>query len=448
MAKSAFPGDALSRAVTTFAYRPELGQQVLLREGYLYADTPELMRGILGHVRAEHMFSSPEIWIQRGAGIDHAVRNPQTKRYAYHSGPNRGRRVRVLPFDRVVRSEAELASPLHRDLRRLRNRLGFDRMRVERMTDEGVVATLRYGNLWIPTVLGSQGAELEKVCEVVEPGKEAAVQQAREQVYRRLRVVDRLRNVVLDQVREGLPFDEPKTEYGQQDGRLRPAWEQAYRLNLAAYRFQGDVYTVFTAEGRPMVPQVCLDFLLDTLDRAGGGWWGNKEQPRERSRGRFDREGLGLENPRSIDQFIVLAGTRPSQMDLMTVPPAERVEFRRERAFLDYLAAHANDFQVGDMVILRGYLPRPSDRRHDIMHFHSAYVYETDPITGVPILLAGNAGVPRLTTWRYEMSRSPRRAIHYRIRLRTDWLESFVEPTDGNVGEPPPLVAVSPYGME
>lgn len=38
-------------------------------------------------------------------------------------------------------------------------------------------------------------------------------------------------------VGEALPFDEPKTEEGQQDGNLRPAWRWAYTHGWDSYTF-------------------------------------------------------------------------------------------------------------------------------------------------------------------------------------------------------------------
>lgn len=446
--RTRFPADVIAQSITRYQYRPDLGRQVLLREGYLYAESESHLRGILAHLRAEHMFDAPRIWIQRGGRTLSASRDPKTGSYRHDEGPNEGQDVRILPFDRIVGSPDELREPLHRELRVLRNRLGFDQMRIDRITREGIIADLRYDNLWVTTVLDGTGPQLEAACEVVQPAQEGKLRQARAEATRRLELVHALRLVALAQANEGLPFDEPKTEYGQQDGKLRPRWEQAYDRGQKGFTYQGDWYPVFTPDGRAKVPQVCLDFLLDTLERAGGSWWNPASGPRQRTIGRFDRAALGLANPRSIDHFVQFAATHPDKVDLWTVPPAERIEFQHERRFLDFLAAHADDFRAGDIVLIKGYLPRPGDRRHDIMHYHSVYVYETDPVTGVPMLLIGNSGVPRLTTWRFEMDRTPRRAVYYRIRPKTEWLASFVVDQGGSCFEPAPLVTAGPRGMQ
>jgi hypothetical protein len=65
------------------------------------------------------------------------------------------------------------------------------------------------------------------------------------------------------------------------------------------------------------------------------------------------------------------------------------------------------------------------------MHMHSFFVYETDPMSGMPIVLAGNPGQPVLQTWQFEAFRTPERSIQYRIRPRSAWLRSFLKgPSD------------------
>lgn len=447
LAQTRFPADVIRQSIERYAHRPDLGRQVLLREGYLYADNSAMLRGLNEYVRVEQLFDATKIQVQRGDVTHAAVRDPVTRKYTYEDGPNAGQRVKVLPFDRIVSSPDELRDPIHRSFRALRNDLGFERMLIQRMTTEGIVADLRYADLWVPTVLDGEGAGLHRVCEAVDPAHRERVDEARSRAEQRLRLVQKVREVALQQVREALPFDEPKTEYGQQDGMLRPRWETAYADGQPGFRYQGDWYPVFGADGHPAVPQVCLDFLLDTLERAGGSWWRPNGQPRERTMGRFDRASLELANPRSIDQFIGFATSHPEQVDLLSIPPAELIEFRHAQRFLAYLERNAAEFVPGDIVIIRGYIPRPGDRRHDIMHYHSAFVYETDPVTGVPTLLIGNSGVPRLTTWRYEMMRTPRRSVRHRIRLHPQWLSTFIDPAAGPI-EPVPIVAGGRYGVE
>jgi hypothetical protein len=119
----------------------------------------------------------------------------------------------------------------------------------------------------------------------------------------------------LSQIEEALPFDEPVTEDGQQDGNLRPAWTWAYKQGWDSYEFNDDRYMVFDGAGRPKVPQVCIDFITDTLERASGTWWRGRDGQRERLRGKLDFETLGIENRRSVERFVRFAKAHPEWFD-------------------------------------------------------------------------------------------------------------------------------------
>jgi hypothetical protein len=79
------------------------------------------------------------------------------------------------------------------------------------------------------------------------------------------------------------------------------------------------------------------------------------------------------------------------------------------------------------------------------MHYHSFYVVESDPITGMPILLAGNSGRPRLRAWDNVMRSAPLRSIKTRIRPRLEWLERHllssgaVSALEPGLGGPSPI---------
>ena len=64
--------------------------------------------------------------------------------------------------------------------------------------------------------------------------------------------------------------------------------------------------------------------------------------------------------------------------------------------------------------------------RYEEVHTHTFFIFESDPITGMPMLLAGNSGKPRIVTWDSEMIRAPKRSIRHRIRLNTEWLYDHI----------------------
>ena len=73
----------------------------------------------------------------------------------------------------------------------------------------------------------------------------------------------------------------------------------------------------------------------------------------------------------------------------------------------------------GDIIIIRGYAPWDY---YQEQHTHTFFIYEADPVTGMPMLLAGNSGRPRIIGWDTEMLRAPLRSIRYRIRPNVEWL--------------------------
>jgi hypothetical protein len=423
---------------TLFSAKPDLGRSVLLRDGYVYAEKPALAFALVDLVSAQTLFSDERIWIQRGERQLTAERT-KAGNYVFVDGPEKGQRVRLLLFDRIGTGPAPV--PLHRDFRTLRARLGFDRVKVRHLTENAIVADLRYGSVWVPTLLDSQGAHLELRCDVADPAARANIAAFRATTEQKERLLGPLRASMIEQVEDGLPFDEPITEYGQQDGRLRREWLRAYQAGKRSYEFQDDIYEVFNIRGRPLVPQVCVDFLFDSLERASGTHYRARGEKRERVLGRLDFGTMSDETRRRATSFIEYAQARPESFDVHMLGEHERVEFKYGQKFADYLVREADHFAPGDVVMIRGYTPW--DKRNNLMHFHSFFVYESDPLTGQPIVLAGNPGKPLLQTWQFEAFRTPDRSIWYRVRPHTEWLASVVTPSTENPLTPPPL-AVDP----
>ena len=427
------PWSMISRLWPVFSANPELGRSVLLREGYLYAEKPELAFALVDLVAAQLLFSDKQIWIQRGERTLTAERS-KSGHYVFVDGPERGERVRLLLFDRIGVGSPPPA--LHRDFRALRDALGFDRAKIVHQTDDTVVADLRYGKLWVRTLLRAEGAHLSRSCESVSVENAAALTAYRNEQARRLRALEPLRRAMVLGIEDGLPFDEPLTEYGQQDGRLRRLWLQAYVGRQSDYEFQGDKYYVFNAAGRPLVPEVCVDYIFDSFERAGGTWWRPRGEPRERVVGKVDFATLSDETMRRATSFIDYATQHPESFDVVTLPEEDRVPFKFAKRLSDYLIEEADHYRPGDVVLIRGYAPWDKPWKPKIQHTHSFFVYESDPLTGMPITLAGNPGRPLLQTWQFEAFRTPDRSIWTRVRPHLGWLESVV--AEDLPGEPLP----------
>jgi hypothetical protein len=438
--RTSSPWSLIQKLTSVLAMNTQLGRQVLLREGYLYAEKPDLAFALVDLVKAHHLFDTPRIWIQRGETVLTAERSASGP-YAYRDGPQRGQRVRLLLFDRI--GTGEVPAPLHRDLRSLRQRLGFERAKVRHITEDEIVLELQYGEVSIPTVVSSRGPRLELGCELLPPDQMPQVSAARSRHARSQRVLAPLRRAMLAGVEEGLPFDEPLTEYGQQDGQLRRFWLRAYLDGKNTYEINGDRYSTFDPRGRPLVPQVCVDFVFDTLERASGTWWRARGDTPGRTAGKLDFGTITNEELRRASSFLALAEERSDWFETWTVPESERIPLKATKSLVEYLEAHAADFVPGDVVFIRGYAPWDKPWRPRVMHFHSFFVYETDPITGFPAMLVGNPGRPLLQTWQFEAFRTPDRSIWYRMRPRLEWLEEAISfnPDDAETLENAPLAA-------
>ena len=86
--------------------------------------------------------------------------------------------------------------------------------------------------------------------------------------------------------------------------RGRPCWSAVYCASqLAAVgavfliRFFGTTdVKIYDRRGRPVPPQVCVDFIIDTWERSSGSWWAPLEAPKhavslyDGSNGDADRE--------------------------------------------------------------------------------------------------------------------------------------------------------------
>lgn len=435
--KSPHPGGVLQKLIDTKPPSPELLRDVALRDGYLYADDLAHAEALVRLLRAETLFTQPEIWIQRGEEL--LTARLHANQYRYTNGPLEGQPVALVLFDRI--GAGAVPPALHVDVRALRHRLGFERLSLLHAGEHALVARLHYGPHEVLSLLARNDAHLELKCEVAPPPQEAQALEAWRAERREFNAAfASVQAAIALQVRDGLPFDEPVHEVGQQDGKLRPSWLRAHERNWDAFRFNDDVYPVFGAEGQPLVPEVCVDFLLDTFERAAGTWWSPKGAPRERRIGKLDFDIHDRDRLRRVPEFVQFAQSRPDWFDVKAVSQRQQVPMG-SRHFVDYLARNTSDFVPGDVVLIGGYVPW--DERLYV-HYHSFFIYESDPVSGVPISIAGNPGRPRQVTWTWEAKRTPRRTIRYRIRPRAKWLSSIVQQESYH---PPPLVLTSPWAF-
>jgi hypothetical protein len=431
LTRSELPGRVLARLLRRFRQYPAFLREVILTDGYVYATEPALAVTLAEGVTPGALFRERRIVIERGSR-EMTAESDEHGGYRYVDGPERGKVARLVLFDRVFAAGAGVGPSRHADVEGLRDQLGFDELELERAAPDGIVARARYGELSVPTLLTRRGTTLERACEAPGPAAPAlaAFRAARAE---RQRGIERIRAAILAGVDENLPFDEPRTEFGQQDGKLRQEWRQAYFQRASRYEFNGDTYRVFDSLGRPLVPEVCIDFVVDSLERAGGAWYARAGQAPAHAAGSIDFDATGMLNRRNVEEFLALARRRGDWFEFRAVPPEEQVPFKRRDRFFSVLYAHRAEYQPGDIVVILG------ERDDAKLHYHSFFVFDADPVTGMPTLVAANSGRPRVRAWAAEMASAPKRSVFARVRLRSPFLEQTAVTRPG--GAPRPLTA-------
>lgn len=218
---------------------------------------------------------------------------------------------------------------------------------------------------------------------------------------------------------ERLPFDEPRHEYGHQlDGRLRPAWRYKYLHKGWRYAFNGDWYPTMY-KGKPWVPQVCADFIVDTIDRTAGTWYSDDLKNPERYIGNFDMRGNmkqeGLD-PRRVVDLIQYFTEHPEWFEMVhsgTVHQGPPVGKTKElQHWLKY-----KDVQLGDILIIQGRAPWDYER---YMHYHSLIVSSMEE--GYVTHVFGNPVFPMEKEIGKEMARAPKRRVVNIIRMTDKFL--------------------------
>jgi hypothetical protein len=315
-------------------------------------------------------------------------------------------------------------------------------MKVVHATQSRLLVELRYGDLWVKSVLDTQDADVSLRCEIVPPGERARLAETRKRIAREERMARVFREAITAQITDALPFDEPRTEWGQQDGHLRFHWKKAYESGEDHYSFNFDRYPVFSPRGEPLAPQVCIDFITETLERATGTRYRARGAPPGRDIGAVDFDALLGNDRRQVPRFIAWSQKNTDAFETVTLPTSRQTPYTFKQRFYANLANDADHYRPGTIVVIRGFAPWDF---FSVPHYHAFFVYETDPVTGVPILLAGNAGKPRVQSWDSVMARAPQRAIRYRMRPKPEWWSGVLRPDAAPEREsrpPPPLFAM------
>lgn len=232
-----------------------------------------------------------------------------------------------------------------------------------------------------------------------------------------------------------LPFDEPLHEDGQQDGSLRPRWYQAFLRGDRSFYFNNDKYYVYAKGGFPRPPEVCADFLVDTLEYAGNTWYAPIKIPQPyRSIGKLEirdtMKDVGLE-ARRVNELVDYFKSQPENYEFIwavddprfaptnywggpKVTPVNGTGGLKE-FFYEYKV------QLGDMIIISGLAPWDHGAE---VHNHSMFVTGLDS-AGMVEYITGNDAWVRKKRIDIEMARAPQRKLKYIIRLTDKLLMSL-----------------------
>jgi len=400
-----------------FRGQPRVLRALMLRQGYLYSSDPIEALALVTLLRIPDLFAAPDIVLERGSHV-YALHRAGGRHPSYRFSD--GREARLLFGDRLALKRDALGPTLHRDLRTLAHRMGFDRARIEHIAAGALVARLRLGTRWVRALLVSDGARLSLSCLDAPASERRSAQRWQHKDAPRRRALARLRGQVTEEIAERLPFDRPRGEETEdEDGQLRPAWRWAYRTGQRVFSYDDRSYPVYDVLGRPHPPQVCVEFVLDSYERASGTWFASLGHGHGRIEGRLDFKAFGIENRSGVLAFEHFAEEHPELFAHRRFRGDERIEFRERRRFFAWLVAHADLFKPGDIVAIRGL---KADGR---IHQHALLIEDTDPETGFPDALADQMSVPRRRTWENIMGPASRRSLYYRVRPSAALLDAL-----------------------
>ncbi|MBI4956018.1 MAG: hypothetical protein HY908_28620 [Myxococcales bacterium] len=428
--------DAVRALMRRHKKSPEALRAAVLREGYLFASRVDEALALVDQVSLAALFAEPQVFLLR-RGVVHLLRRVRRdargpERYVHAEGPMAGEPAELLFGDRVGLDPGALGQgTLAVDLGAAQAELGFEALREPKWVGDVLAAEARYGAEWVPTLFDASGTIARTLCQAPSTAQAPLVAAAREATRRAAPVRARIRDVVEEEVREALPFDAPRGDSGGGDERfpLRPRWDSAYAAGLRTYRYGERRYDVYDAVGRPLRPQVCIEFVYDTWERAAGSWFapmaartpgGALEPAPQRLVGTFQLPDLGFTTPRHFQSFVDFSASHPEAFEVWVVPPEERVAYTKPEAFFALLGRNAAQFRTGDVLVFR----RAKWDGHSM--YHAVLVMETDPFSGVPSLVAGNAARPRLQTMQGVMQVTWRRYLDRRVRPRPEWLDTAI----------------------
>lgn len=401
-------------------------REILLSDGYLFETQPTVASALVKEIDLTDLFDEPVIYrLHRGK------RERLTRREEEYLTED-WRPAKLVLSDRVARRSSELDGSVHLDLDDVARETGAVRIDLRVLGTDAAWVDLHFpsgetrGALAAPS---GDGTEVQ--CIGGDPGTlEETLSQARSFWEAHDRLVAAAEKAVEERPRFDEPLDE--AEDVQEDGDLRLEWYRAYQRQEKVFLLRDVEYPVFDRFGNPTPPQVCVDFIFDTWERASGTWYRKKGKRPGKSVGGIDFSALPEFSRRHIPSVLTYSAREEAPFDRYDIHRRRWIPYEKHRRFMKNLLELAPQVRVGDMLVIHGL--RDEDMQE---HFHAVLVLETDPLTGIPTRVADNQGRPRIWSLSRAMGTAPKRAVKHRLRLRWEEMarltQAYREATEQNL---------------
>ena len=396
---------------------PQDRRHLVLRDGIFYFEDPATANWAFRNLKLKDLFDEDYITLERG---DKRYKLKRRKNgHYYHTEQSMFHyRARLALFDRIGVTGNLGNSPSYQ-LDNLRRSLGIDHIEVGEAKEgvrSGEIIFLS-GDRLTGHLIRTESGETKIGILVLKPLNLSSMLTSSKL---HAEVIYGLTDTAESMMRENLFFDEPANEEGQQDGIMRLAFTKAVRLGEAEYTVNEVTYSIYDRYGRPRPPQVCVDLITDTVDRYTGSWWPSFNNKKEKAPVFKKRKTRirKLMPARQVKKLVTISKKNPKVANNFSFSSPQQIPFEKGAAFFNNLFANRDNYRTGDVVVIYG---KRADNKN---HYHSFYVYNTDPVYGMPINLIDQAGHVRIRTWTDIMSSAPRRFIWHRVRWNPYWITS------------------------
>ena len=385
----------------------EMMRRIFLAEGYFFEDRERIATTISKEIHLTDLFTKDIVYRLRGDKL--TVLRKNNEDYV----DEQGHRASIRLNDRVSTTRASLFPQLHLDMEEVRNRTGAVRTEVVAVRKKDATITLHFPNGESRiSLISLKDGKTSVSCIGGDQTSLASLRSTTHNFWiRHHRVIESAEALV----KERPLFDEPKDEGEevQEDGELRLAWKEAYRNRKKTFWYREVEYNVFDRKGNPVPPEVCVDFIIDTWERASGTWYTPRGAKPHRTDGDIDFYALEGLSRRYISGILNFALKSNSPFERYDIPRRDWVPLEERRKFVKKLKKNTIHYQEGDLLVIHGL------REEDMAeHYHTVLVLRTDPTTGIPTSVADNQGRPRISTLIQAMRAAPKRSIKHRLRLK------------------------------